>query len=164
MASLNKVQLIGRLGMQPDVKYLPSGQAVLNISLATSENWTDKQSGEKKEQTEWHRLVFFGRQAEIVKQYLNKGSQIYVEGRLQTRKWQKDGQDHYTTETIVANMQMLDSRGSSTSAPMDDGHFNQSANQGGSFNQSPAPSGNFNQNAAPAAGANNDFDDDDIPF
>ncbi len=101
-SGINKVILIGNLGKDPEVKYMPSGDAVANITLATSETWNDKSSGEKKEKTEWHRVVFFGKLAEVVGQYLKKGSKIYVEGKLQTRKWQgQDGQDRYTTEVVV---------------------------------------------------------------
>jgi len=108
---VNKVILIGNLGADPEVRYMPSGQAVANVRLATAESWRDKETGENQERTEWHRVVFFGRQAEVVKEYLRKGSQIYVEGRLQTRKWQgQDGQDRYTTEIVASDMQMLGSR------------------------------------------------------
>ena len=111
---VNKVILVGNLGRDPEVRYSPNGQAVANVTLATSESWKDKTSGEKQEKTEWHRVVFFGRLAEIVSEYLRKGSQIYVEGRLQTRKWQdKDGNDRYTTEIVANEMQMLGSRGGS---------------------------------------------------
>ena len=109
---VNKVILVGNLGADPEVKYMPSGDAVANVSLATSESWKDKQTGENVEKTEWHRLVFFKRLAEIAGEYLRKGSQIYVEGQLQTRKWQdRDGNDRYTTEVKVREMQMLGSRG-----------------------------------------------------
>ena len=112
MSSVNKVILIGNLGKDPEMRYLPSGEAIANFSVATSESWTDKTSGDKKEQTEWHRVVFFGRTAEVVGQYVKKGSKIYVEGRLQTRKWQdKEGQDRYTTEIRGDVMRMLDRRG-----------------------------------------------------
>jgi single-strand DNA-binding protein len=111
---VNKVILIGSLGAEPDVRYMQSGDAVANVSLATSESWKDKTTGETQERTEWHRVVFFGKLAEIVKQYLHKGSKIYVEGQLRTKKWQdKEGQDRYTTEVIVSmsgTMQMLDGR------------------------------------------------------
>src|SRR3990170_4404867 len=111
---VNKVILIGNLGNDPDVRYTASGAAVANISLATAESWKDKESGEQQERTEWHRIVFFGRLAEIVGEYLHKGSQIYVEGRLQTRKWQdKEGHDRYTTEIVAGEMQMLGGRGGS---------------------------------------------------
>lgn len=108
MASLNKVTLIGHLGKDPETRYSPSGDAICNITVATSESWKDKQTGEKKEVTEWHRVVLFGRLAEVASQYLAKGSLIYVEGRLQTRKWQdKDGQDRYTTEIRGDELKML---------------------------------------------------------
>lgn len=111
---INKVILIGRLGQDPEVRYMPNGNAVANITLATSETWRDKQSGEQRERTEWHRVVFFGKLAEIAGEYLRKGSQVYVEGRLQTRKWQdQSGQDRYTTEVVVdmgGTMQMLGGR------------------------------------------------------
>ena len=111
MASVNKVILIGNLGKDPDVRYLPSGEAVTNITLATTETWKDKNSGEKKEATEWHRVVFFRKLAEIAGQYLKKGSPVYIEGSLKTRKWQdKDGQDRYTTEIVADEMKMLGSR------------------------------------------------------
>lgn len=115
--SVNKVILIGRLGQDPDVRYMPNGQAVANVTIATSETWKDKNTGEQQEQTEWHRVVFFRRLAEVVGEYLKKGSRIYVEGRLQTRKWQDNqGQERYTTEIIANEMQMLDTRDSSNSA------------------------------------------------
>jgi single-strand DNA-binding protein len=111
MASVNKVILVGNLGRDPETKYMPDGAAITNVSLATSFQWTDKASGEKKEETEWHRIVFRGRLAEIAGEYLKKGSQVYVEGRLRTRKWQdKEGQDRYTTEIVADTMQMLGSR------------------------------------------------------
>jgi single-strand DNA-binding protein len=109
---INKVILIGNLGKDPEVRYMPSGSAVTNATLATSETWKDKQSGEKQERTEWHNVVFFNRLAEIAGEYLKKGSKVYVEGSLRTRKWQdKNGQDRYTTEIVANEMQMLDSRG-----------------------------------------------------
>jgi len=153
-SGINKVILIGNLGKDPEVKYMPSGDAVANITLATSDSWNDKSSGEKKEKTEWHRVVFFGKLAEIVGQYLKKGSKVYVEGQLQTRKWQgQDGQDRYTTEVVVrgfnGTMQMLDGRsgGESNFAPA------QSAPQSAPAKQ---------QQAAPAMV--DDGFDDDIPF
>lgn len=110
---VNKVILVGHLGSDPDIKYMPSGSAVVNVSLATTDAWKDKETGEKREKTEWHRLVFFGKLAEIVAEYTRKGSQIYAEGRLQTRKWQdKEGNDHYTTEIICNDMQMLGGKSS----------------------------------------------------
>src|SRR2546423_10181974 len=114
MASVNKVILVGNLGADPETKYLPSGDAVTNIRLATTDRWKDKASGEMKEATEWHRIAFFGRLAEVAGEYLKKGSQVYVEGRLRTRKWQdKEGQDRYTTEIVADSMQMLGSRAGS---------------------------------------------------
>lgn len=108
---INKVILIGNLGNDPEVRYMPSGSAVANITIATSEQWKDKDSGEKKEKTEWHRVSLFGRLGEIAGEYLKKGSKVYIEGRLQTRKWQdKSGQDRYTTEIIANDLQMLDGK------------------------------------------------------
>ena len=151
---VNKVILIGNLGQDPEVKYMPNGNAVANVTVATSESWKDKNTGEQTDKTEWHRVVFFRRLAEIVGEYLKKGSKVYIEGKLQTRKWQdKNGADHWTTEIIANEMQMLDSRGGGSS------DFNQ--NQGGGGQQQSAPQSEPSQ-AAPAP-ANNDFDDD-IPF
>ena len=111
MASLNKVLLIGNLGADPETRYTTSGDAVTNIRLATTETWKDKQSGEQKEATEWHRVVFYNRLAEVAGQYLKKGSQVYIEGKVKTRKWQdKDGQDRYTTEVQASEMKMLGGR------------------------------------------------------
>jgi single-strand DNA-binding protein len=112
---INKVIIIGHLGQDPEVKYMPSGSAVANVSIATTESWKDKNTGEKQDRTEWHRVVFFARLAEIVGEYLHKGSQVYVEGRLQTDKYQKDGIDRYTTKIIASNMQMLGGKGGSRS-------------------------------------------------
>jgi len=153
--SVNKVILIGRLGKDPETRYMTSGEAVTNATLATSENWKDK-SGEKQEKTEWHNLVFYRRLAEIAGEYLKKGSQIYVEGKLQTRKWQtKEGQDRYTTEIVVNEMTMLGGKSSGS----------------GSFevveNKSSAPSSGSSAapaKSAPAAKSNFDNFDDDIPF
>lgn len=135
---VNKVILVGNLGKDPEVRYMPSGGAVANVTLATSEQWKDKQSGEQKERTEWHNVVFYQRLAEIVGEYLKKGSQIYVEGSLRTRKWQdKSGNDRYTTEIIASDMQMLGGRaggggasfngGNKSSEPVgsDDGRFSE---------------------------------------
>ncbi len=160
MSSVNKVILIGNLGKDPEMRYLPSGEAIANFSVATSENWTDKTSGDKKEATEWHRCVFFGRTAEVIGQYVKKGSKIYVEGRLQTRKWQdKEGQDRYTTEVRGDVMRMLDKRGESSGA-MDDGPPSE-ARRASPPASRPAPS-----RAAPAPSGGSGFDDmdDDIPF
>lgn len=146
---VNKVILVGNLGRDPEVRYSPNGQAVANVTLATSESWKDKNTGEKQERTEWHRVVFFGRLAEIAGEYLKKGAQIYVEGRLQTRKWQdKDGNDRYTTEIVASDMQMLGSRAGAgvPNDAVDAGDFEPAPARGGSA-KVPAP----------------DFDDD-IPF
>lgn len=118
MASINKVILIGNLGADPEVRHTANGDAICNLRLATSENWKDKSSGEKRELTEWHRVVMYRKLAEIAEQYLKKGSQIYVEGRIRTRKWQdKEGQDHYTTEVEANEMTMLGSKPSAAEAP-----------------------------------------------
>jgi single-strand DNA-binding protein len=155
MASVNKVILIGNLGKDPDVRYMPSGEAVTNITVATTETWKDKSSGEKKEATEWHRVVFFRKLAEIAGQYLKKGSQVYIEGSLKTRKWQdKEGQERYTTEIVADEMRMLGSRqGSGQPEEPPRERPSQAASGGGSASA-----------RAPAAGSGfNDFEDD-IPF
>ena len=150
---INKVILIGNLGADPESRALPSGSAVTNITVATSESWKDKNTGEMQERTEWHRVVFFNRLAEIAAQYLRKGSKVYIEGSLRTRKWQDNsGQDRYTTEIIANEMQMLDSRGGGDTA------FTPQAQT------APQPR---QQNAAPAASNQapvNDGFEDDIPF
>lgn len=110
MASLNKVILIGNLGKDPEIKYSQQGVAVCSFSIATKETWTDKTSGQKQEKTEWHRITAFSKQAETIEKYLSKGSQIYLEGRLQTRQWEKDGQAHYTTEILLSTFQFIDSK------------------------------------------------------
>ena len=151
MASVNKVILVGNLGRDPEVRYLPDGGAVTNVSVATTDTWKDK-SGDKQERTEWHRVAFFGKLAEIAGEYLKKGSQVYIEGRLQTRKWQdKEGQERYTTEIVADRMQMLGSRagGSETMA-----REPRAASSGGG-DKSPAKKG---------GGASFDDMDDDIPF
>lgn len=148
--SVNKAILIGRLGKDPETRYMTSGEAVTNVSLATSENWKDK-NGEKQERTEWHNLVFYRRLAEIAGEYLKKGSQIYVEGRIQTRKWQdKEGKDRYTTEIVVNEMTMLGGKQSG----------------GGSFEVVEKPAANRGEATAKSAPAKGGFDsfDDDIPF
>ncbi len=156
---VNKVILIGNLGTDPEVRYMPSGGAVANVSLATTDTWKDRQSGDQQERTEWHRLVFYGRLGEIVGEYLRKGSKVYVEGRLQTRKWQgKDGQDRYTTEIVANEMQMLDSRGGTAAFPGDSASQTAPDDWG---QQAPKAKP---QPAQPAVAAPvNDFDDD-IPF
>ncbi len=147
---INKVILIGNLGADPEIRQTQGGSSVANLSLATSETWKDKQTGQQQEKTEWHRVVAFNRLAEIMGEYLRKGSKVYVEGRLQTRKWQdQSGQDRYTTEVVVNEMQMLDSRGGT--APMGDDGF---GSRGGS-----SASSSGSDNAPPA-----DDMGDDIPF
>lgn len=149
---INKVILVGNLGNDPDTRYTAGGAAVANISLATTDSWKDKETGQQQDRTEWHRVVFFGRLAEIVGEYLRKGSQVYVEGRLQTRKWQdKTGNDRYSTEIVASEMQMLGGRGGST--PGND--------------QAPPPmSDDMSQSgsSSSSAPADNEFVDDDIPF
>ena len=160
---VNKVILIGNLGQDPEIRYTPSQSAVCNVPMATTTSWKDRESGERREKTEWHRLVFFGRLAEITAEYLHKGSQTYVEGRLQTHKWQdQSGNDRYTTEVIVSEMHILGSRNDGSARY--DNH--QSSNQGESrakpaaASSSKAPS--EQKPSAPASGGD-DFDDD-IPF
>jgi single-strand DNA-binding protein len=146
---INKVMIIGNLGADPEVRYLPSGGAVTNIRVATSEGWKDKQTGETQERTEWHRIVFFNRLAEIASEYLRKGSKVYIEGSLRTNKWQdQSGADRYTTEIIANSMQMLDSKGGGASASMP-------ASSSNSYASEPMPT------SEPAMAA--EFDDD-IPF
>ena len=152
---VNKVILIGNLGSDPEVRYTPNGNAVANATLATSMTWRDKQSGEVQERTEWHRIVFFNRLAEIVGEYLHKGSKAYIEGSLRTRKWQdKSGVDRYTTEIIANEMHMLDSR-QGGGAP---GYENTGKHQGGGMENNSTQSGN-----SPVHSDVPDFDDD-IPF
>jgi single-strand DNA-binding protein len=156
MASVNKVILVGNLGADPETRYMPSGDAIANIRLATTDTWKDKTSGEKKEQTEWHRVAFFGKLAEIAGQYLKKGSQVYIEGSLRTRKWQdKEGQERYTTEIRADTMQMLGSRQGMGDAPP-----REAPPAGGARRQEPqgAPS-----NDGSSGGGFGDMDDD-IPF
>jgi len=150
MASVNKVILVGNLGKDPETRYAPSGDAICNITLATTDTWRDKASGEKREATEWHRVVFFGKLAEIAGQYLRKGSQVYVEGSLRTRKWQdKDGQDRYTTEIRADEMKMLGSRqgmgGGDESARNDSGFGGgrPAGNYGGGANRDSGGGGNY---------------------
>jgi len=153
---INKVILVGNLGKDPEIRYVPNGGAVANLNIATSESWKDKTTGEKQERTEWHRVVFFGKLAEIANEYLKKGAQIYVEGRLQTRKWQdKGGQDRYTTEIVGSELQMLGGRGAGGAAegPPDTSF---EAPSGASDRRESAPP------SSPTKGGE-DFDDD-IPF
>jgi single-strand DNA-binding protein len=157
---VNKVILIGNLGADPEVRYMPSGGAVANVTVATSETWKDKQTGQPQERTEWHRVVFYQRLAEIVGEYLKKGAKVYIEGSLRTRQWEKDGVKHYTTEIIANEMQMLDRAGAAG------GESSYGARSGGGDQGRYAGP----PEAAPASasqGYANDFDkgfDDDIPF
>ena len=152
MAGINKVIIVGNLGQDPEVKFMPSGEAVANISVATSESWKDKQTGEQKEKTEWHRVSMFGKLAEIAGEYLKKGSKVYIEGKLQTRKWtNQQGQDQYTTEIVLQGfngvMQMLD--GKQGGAPASQGQQQQApAQQGGFQQQAPSQQGGFKQQPA----------------
>ena len=167
MAGVNKVIIVGHLGNDPEIRTMPNGDAVANISVATSESWNDRNTGERREVTEWHRIVFYRRQAEICGEYLRKGSQVYVEGRLTTRKWQdQNGQDRYTTEIQGDVMQMLGARNQAGGYSSDIGAAPQPSyqarqtNNGGSYQSSrPAP-----QQAAPQAEPPMDGFDDDIPF
>jgi single-strand DNA-binding protein len=160
---INKVILIGHLGQDPEVRALPSGSSIANLRIATTESWKDKQSGEFKEQTEWHTVVLFGRTAEVAAEYLKKGSQVFIEGRLRTRKWQdKTGNDRYSTEIVGNDMQMLGGRGQGAGGGGEGGR----AAYGGGGRAAPAPKsegggGEFSD--APATSTEHDFDDD-IPF
>ena len=170
MAGVNKVIIVGNLGNDPEVRYSNNGAAIANISVATSDSWKDKNTGERQERTEWHRIVMFNRLGEIAGEYLKKGSKVYIEGKLQTRKWQdQQGQDRYSTEIVADQMQMLDSRGSGggmgggqgggggyQQAPQN--QFGGGQQQGGGQGQGQAPQ---QQQSAPQPA--NDFDDD-IPF
>lgn len=164
---VNKVILIGNIGQDPEVRYTPGGSAITNISVATSEAWKDKQTGQSQERTEWHRVVFFNRLAEIAGEYLRKGSKVYIEGSLRTRKWQdQQGQERYTTEIVANEMQMLDGRSgaeTSSSAPSY-GDYGAPASAPPSSPRS-APAGN-QRSAPPQSSPAPDFDgfDDDIPF
>ena len=155
---INKVILVGNVGQDPEVRFMPSGGAVTNISVATTDSWTDKQSGQKQDRTEWHRVSMFNKLAEIAGEYLRKGSQVYIEGRLQTRKWQdNNGNDRYTTEVIASDMQMLGSRGGEGGGTANFGNNQQGQakpQQQARPQQAPQP--------APMSGPD-DFDDD-IPF
>ncbi len=170
MASVNKVIIIGNLGKDPEVRYAPSGTAIANVTIATSRNWKDKTTGERQEETEWHRVVFYDRLAEIAGEYLKKGKSVYVEGRLKTRKWtDKEGVEKYTTEIVANEMTMLGSReGGGGGGGAEDGGY------AGSEGGSPRPSGAVRPPASrpatapakPAAKSSTGFDgmDDDIPF
>ncbi len=167
---VNKVILVGNLGRDPEIRYTPSGSAVANVTIATSDQWKDKNTGENQERTEWHRVVFFNRLAEIVGEYLKKGSQIYIEGRLQTRKWQdQGGQDRYTTEIVASEMQMLGGRGGGGSQFSGDSGFggmDQSVPDQGASQAAPQSAPKQQQASAAPAAAPSAYDefDDDIPF
>src|SRR5580692_1890581 len=162
---INKVILIGHLGQDPEVRALPSGSSIANLRIATTESWKDKQSGEFKEQTEWHTVVLFGRTAEVAAEYLKKGSQVYIEGRLRTRKWQdKTGNDRYSTEVVGNDMQMLGGRGQGGGASGEGSR--QGSGGGRDAGRGAAPkgeSGGGDFSDAPATSTEHDFDDD-IPF
>ncbi len=179
MAGVNKVILIGNLGRDPEIRYTQSGTAVVNFSIATSEQWTDKNSGEKKEHTEWHRIVFWGKQAEIIQKYMSKGSQIFIEGKMKTRKWEKDGVERYTTEVEGSNFTMLGSKGGGDQ--QNQGGYQQSNQQAQGGYQQPAqnpqqaqggyqqPAQNPQQNYQQpgnnyTGGPGPSIPDDDIPF
>ena len=156
MASVNKVIIVGNLGRDPEVRYTPNGDSITNVTVATTDTWKDKATGEKKEATEWHRVVFFGKLAEIAGQYLKKGRQVYVEGALRTRKWQdKEGQERYTTEIVANEMKMLGSREGMSDAPPRESGGGAGAASGGGNRPAAAPQ--------PAGSNFNDFEDD-IPF
>ena len=164
---VNKVILLGNLGADPETRYTASGGAVTNIRLATTDSWRDRQSGEQQERTEWHRVVFFGRLAEVAGEYLRKGRQCYVEGRIQTRKWQgQDGQDRYTTEVVASDMQLLGGRGADAAGAAPPGGRDDGPGaawpDGGSTDSSTDGSTGARP-AAPKSGPSDDFDDD-IPF
>ena len=163
MAGVNKVILVGNLGKDPEVRYTPDGKAITNITLATSDSWKDKNTGQRQERTEWHRVVFFGGVANVAGEYLKKGSKVYIEGKLQTRKWQdQSGQDRYTTEVVVdgfgGTMQMLDSRSGGSES------FDQSAPYQENNFQNNAPKSPAAPKSSPATEAFDDDFDDDIPF
>jgi single-strand DNA-binding protein len=173
MASVNKVILVGNLGADPEVRYLPSGDAVANIRLATTDRYKDKSSGEMKEMTEWHRVSFFGRLAEIVSEYLKKGSSVYIEGRIRTRKYQaQDGTDRYSTEIVADQMQMLGGRSSMGGGGDDAGYSREPAERsgggragggGGGARSGGGGGGGASRPQAPAGGGFDEMDDD-IPF
>ncbi|MDO9051372.1 MAG: single-stranded DNA-binding protein [Methylotenera sp.] len=168
MASVNKVILVGNLGRDPEVRFMPNGEAVCNFSIATTDSWKDK-AGAKQERTEWHNIVMYRKLAEIAGEYLKKGRPVYVEGRLQTRKWEKDGVTRYTTEIIADQMQMLGGRDGASSNASYDGGMDQSSG-GNDYNQAPPSQGQAKQapaqSAAKPAASGSGFDDfeDDIPF
>lgn len=181
MASVNKVILVGNLGADPETRYMPSGDAVTNLRLATTDRYKDKQSGEMKEATEWHRVAMFGKLAEIAAQYLRKGSSVYIEGRIRTRKWQdQSGQDKYSTEIVADQMQMLGSRQGGGGGGGDEGGYGAGGGGGGGYNREASGGGGYGGGRGAQGGggqqggaarrpqqpASNGFEDmdDDIPF
>ncbi len=162
---VNKVILIGNLGADPEVRYMPSGGAVTNVNLATSETWKDKQTGQQQERTEWHRVVFYQRLAEIAGEYLKKGSKVYIEGSLRTRQWEKDGVKHYTTEIIANEMQMLDRVGEPSPAPRTTGYAPSPTPAGRGDQDRYGPPPETSRQPPPSYGHGSDEGfDDDIPF
>ena len=161
---VNKVILVGNLGKDPETRYMPSGSAVTNLTLATSESWKDKQTGEQQDRTEWHKIAMFGRLAEIAAEYLRKGSQIYVEGKLRTRKWQdKEGKDRYTTEIVADEMQMLGSKGGGAGAGAAAMGAGAASGSGSSSGSGSGGGGSGRAAVNDSGGPPGDFDDD-IPF
>ena len=158
---INKVILVGNVGGDPETRYMPNGNAVTNITLATSETWKDKNNGEQQERTEWHRITFYQRLAEIVAEYVKKGSKLYVEGRLQTRSWEQDGIKRYATDIIANEMQMLDSRGGNSN---NSGGGYQPSQSSQPSSQAPAQQGGGSSSAPQQAPADMESFDDDIPF
>ncbi len=156
MAGLNKVMLIGRLGRDPEMKYTQQGTAICNMTIATSESWTDKSTGEKQEKTEWHRCVSFGKQAEVLGKYLVKGSQVYVEGKLQTRQYEKDGQTHYATDIVVQEFTFL-GVGQSSGGSQQSGRWNKPSIGQQSGQQSPG-------RQQPQSSTESSYSNDNIPF
>ncbi len=160
--SVNKVILVGRLGTEPESRAFPNGGSICNLRIATSETWKDRQTGERQERTEWHRVVLRNKLGEIAQQYLHKGSQVYIEGRIQTRKWQdQSGQDRYTTEIVGNEMTMLDSKGSGGGGGGGDTSFDQRPQQQSGGYNAPQPA---SSSAGPDYGGDADYYDDDIPF
>jgi single-strand DNA-binding protein len=163
--SVNKVIIIGNLGADPDVRYMPSGSAVANIRVATSEQWKDRNTGESQEHTEWHRIALFGKLGEIAGQYLRKGSKVYIEGRLRTRKWQDQaGQDRYSTEIVADQMQMLDSRGGGGGTSDMEAGYGQSPRPAAPAESAAPQAGAAPRHQATVDGGGGGGFDDDIPF
>ena len=160
---INKVILVGNLGRDPETRYMPSGGAVTNVSIATSKGWKDRDSGEQKERTEWHRIVFFNKLAEIAGEYLKRGSKVYIEGELRTRDWEKDGQKHYTTEVVASEMQMLDSRGEMGVGGPSSGGQSSGQSGGGPSSGGSDSIGSLSPAEDFGPPPSDDFDDD-IPF